>query len=147
MIEPEIIDTCVRCLQEGLPRGIEVSTVYLGGASPEQQANPSAVHLVPTLDDCVLTFSRLPIPFEFREPFERTVHVGLYAFTRGALARYAAWERGPVERSESIELLRFLERGERIACHEVASGSIGVDHPEDVARVEAMMGLADPNAE
>ena len=70
---------------------------------------------------------------------QRTVHVGLYAFTRAALAKYAAWEQGPVEKSESVEILRFLEHGEKVACVPVSPGSIGVDTPEDVVRVEAVL--------
>ena len=70
---------------------------------------------------------------------QRTVHVGLYAFTGAALAKYAAWERGPVEKSESVEILRFLEHGEKVACVAVPPGSIGVDTPEDVSLVEAAL--------
>jgi 3-deoxy-manno-octulosonate cytidylyltransferase (CMP-KDO synthetase) len=136
LIDPASIDACIHCLAAALPRGIEVATAYVEGASSEQEASPSCVQLVPTLDGCVMAFSRLPIPAAFREPYRRTVHMGLYAFTREALRRFAEWERGPVERAESIELLRFLEHGERIACCPVPAGSIAVDRPEDVAAVE-----------
>jgi 3-deoxy-manno-octulosonate cytidylyltransferase (CMP-KDO synthetase) len=102
-------------------------------------ASPSCVHVVPTLDGCVLSFSRLPVPLAFREGFTPTVHIGLYAFTRAALEQFSSWERGPVERAESIELMRFLEHGERISCVAISSGSIGVDHPEDIKRVEAAL--------
>lgn len=136
LINPASIDACVHCLAAALPRGIEVATAYVEGATQEQEASPSCVQLVPTLDGCVMAFSRLPIPAGFREPYRRSVHMGLYAFTRDALGRFAKWERGPVERAESIELLRFLEHGERIACCPVAADSIAVDHPEDVRLVE-----------
>lgn len=137
LIDPAAIDAVVACLQAARPRGIEASTGYIAGATPEQDASTSCVHLVPTLDGCVLTFSRLPVPLSFVEPARRNVHVGLFAMTGPALRRFAGWERGPVERAESIELLRFLERGERIACVPIAPGSIGVDNPEDVPKVEA----------
>ncbi|MBF0346738.1 MAG: 3-deoxy-manno-octulosonate cytidylyltransferase [Magnetococcales bacterium] len=139
IIQPDAIDAVVTCLLKEQQRGIEVSTGYIEGATPEQKASPSSVHLVPTLDHCVLTFSRLPIPMSFREPFRRNVHVGLYAFTKPALLRFSTWSQGPVERAESIELLRFLEYGQRIACIPIPAGSIGVDHLEDIARVEAVL--------
>lgn len=139
IIDPAGIDAVVACLEAALPRGIDVSTGYLRGATPEQEASPSVVHLVTTLDGTVLTFSRLPVPAAFAATPERTVHLGLYAFTSAALARFASRQPGPVERAESVELLRFLEHGERIACTEVAGGSIAVDHPEDVARVEKVL--------
>lgn len=137
LIDPASVDAVAACLQAARPRGIEVATGYIEGATPEQEASTSCVHLVPTLDGCVLTFSRLPVPLSFVEPARRNVHVGLFAMTGPALRRFAGWERGPVERAESIEMLRFLERGERIACVPVAPGSIGVDNPEDVGKVEA----------
>ncbi len=139
LIDPASIDACAVCLQDALPRGIEVATAYLRGATDAQMANPSVVHLVPTMDGCVLTFSRLPVPLDFRNESARTVHVGLYAFSGAALRRFATRARGPVERAESIELMRFLEYGERIACVPIPEGSVGVDHPEDIGKVEAML--------
>ena len=139
LIAPSAIDAVVKCLQEGMSRDIEVATAYLENATAEQEKNSSVVHLLPTLDGCAMYFTRLPIPTGFDDPFTRTVHVGLYAFTESSLGRFINWERGPVERAESIELLRFLEHGERIACVRIASGSIGVDHPEDIERVEEIL--------
>ena len=136
LIQPSAIDAVVSCLQRKMSDGIGVSTGYIEGATPEQQASDSVVHLVPTMDGCVLSFSRYPIPKLFRSPFRHNVHVGLYAFTGKALQQFKTWQQGPVEQAESIELMRFLEYGERIACTPVASGSIGVDHPEDIATVE-----------
>jgi 3-deoxy-manno-octulosonate cytidylyltransferase (CMP-KDO synthetase) len=139
LIEPETIDAVTDCLLNALDRGIELSTGYIEKATDAQLDDPSVVHLVPTLDGCVLTFSRLPIPYPMAEIMQRTVHVGLYAFTRKALLLFAKLERGPVERAESIEVMRYLEHGHRIACVPVPSGSIGVDTPEDLAEVEAIL--------
>ena len=139
LIDPATIDACADCLIQAVSRGIGVSTGYLVGATAEQMASHSSVHVVPTLDGCVLSFSRLPVPLAFREPFEQNVHIGLYAFTRDALEKFSSWERGPVERAESIELMRYLEHGERIACVAISSGSISVDHPEDITIVEAII--------
>lgn len=138
LIEPEAIDAVTRCLLAARERGIEVATGYIEQASDDQLDDPSVVHLVPALDGTVITFSRLPVPYPMVEVTTRTVHVGLYAFTGDALAKYAAWDRGPIERAESIEILRFIEHGERVACVPVPPGSIGVDTPEDAERVEAI---------
>ena len=139
LIEPETIDAVTECLLKVLDQGIELSTGYIEKATDAQLDDPSVVHLVPTLDGCVLTFSRLPLPYPMEETMQRTVHVGLYAFTRKALLLFAELERGPVERAESIEVMRYLEHGHRIACVPVAPGSIGVDTPEDLAEVEAIL--------
>jgi 3-deoxy-manno-octulosonate cytidylyltransferase (CMP-KDO synthetase) len=139
LIDPEAIDAVAGCLKDALSRGIEVATGYIARARDEDLDNPNVGHLVPTLDGCVMAMSRFPIPFPMVETVPRTQHVGLYAFTRAALGRYAKWDRGPVERAESIELLRFLEHGERVACVPVPPGSIGVDRPEDAERVAAII--------
>ena len=139
LIEPIAIDAVTRCLIEGVKRGIEVSTGYIETATNDQLDDPSVAHLVPALDGTVITFSRLPVPYPMMEPMERTVHVGLYAFTGNALKKFSAWEQGPVEKAESIEVLRFLEHGERVACVPVAEGSIGVDTPADAERVETIL--------
>jgi 3-deoxy-manno-octulosonate cytidylyltransferase (CMP-KDO synthetase) len=139
LIDPGIVDACTECLMEAMPRGIGVATGYVENATEDQKKSTSSVHVVPTMDGCVLTFSRFPIPLEFRESFQKTVHIGLYAFTRAALKQFSEWDRGPVERAESIELMRFLEHGERIACVAVQSNSIGVDQPEDIRIVEAVL--------
>ncbi|MEG3641609.1 3-deoxy-manno-octulosonate cytidylyltransferase [Magnetococcus sp. PR-3] len=139
LIDPATIDAVAQCLLDALPRGIGLATAYMDGATQTQKASSSTVHLVPSMDGCVITFTRLPVPLDFQAGFDHKVHVGLYAFTRDALMEFVTLERGPVEQAESIEPLRFIERGKRIACVKVPGGSIGVDHPEDVARVESLL--------
>ena len=139
LIEPEAIDAVTSCLLTAMDRGIELATGYIEKASGEQLDDPSIVHLVPSMDGCVITFTRLPVPYPLAETMQRTVHVGLYAFTRKALKLFSKLERGPVERAESIEVMRYLEHGYRIACVPVTPGSFGVDTPEDLVKVEAIL--------
>jgi 3-deoxy-manno-octulosonate cytidylyltransferase (CMP-KDO synthetase) len=139
LIEPEAIDAVISCLLTAMDRGIELATGYIEKASGEQLEDPSIVHLVPSMDGCVITFTRLPVPYPLVETMQRTVHVGLYAFTRKALKLFSKLERGPVERAESIEVIRYLEHGYRIACVPVTPGSFGVDTPEDLVKVEAIL--------
>lgn len=139
LIEPEAIDAVTSCLLTAMDRGIELATGYIEKASGEQLDDPSIVHLVPSMDGCVITFTRLPVPYPLAETIQRTVHVGLYAFTRKALKLFSKLERGPVERAESIEVIRYLEHGYRIACVPVTPGSFGVDTPEDLVKVEAIL--------
>ena len=139
LIEPEAIDAVTSCLLTAMDRGIELATGYIEKASGEQLDDPSIVHLVPSMDGCVITFTRLPVPYPLAETMQRTVHVGLYAFTRKALKLFSKLERGPVERAESIEVIRYLEHGYRIACVPVTPGSFGVDTPEDLIKVEAIL--------
>jgi 3-deoxy-manno-octulosonate cytidylyltransferase (CMP-KDO synthetase) len=65
-------------------------------------------------------------------------HIGLYAYRAGFLRRFPALPPCPLEAIESLEQLRVLWHGERIAVHVAATApGPGVDTPEDLARVRA----------
>lgn len=64
-------------------------------------------------------------------------HIGVYAYRRAALERFVALEPAPLERAESLEQLRALQHGFRIAVLQTGKPHLGVDRPEDVARVES----------
>ena len=61
----------------------------------------------------------------------------MYAYRRAALERFVALEAAPLERAESLEQLRALQHGFRIAVLQTGKPHLGVDRPEDVARVES----------
>jgi 3-deoxy-manno-octulosonate cytidylyltransferase (CMP-KDO synthetase) len=56
------------------------------------------------------------------------------------LLEYARWPQTALERAESLEQLRVLERGHAIRVVEAASPSIGVDTADDLRRVREMLG-------
>jgi 3-deoxy-manno-octulosonate cytidylyltransferase (CMP-KDO synthetase) len=70
---------------------------------------------------------------------ERYHHIGLYAYRRDALARFVALPPSGLERRESLEQLRALEAGMRIAVALVDSVPLGVDTAQDLARVRALL--------
>lgn len=78
-----------------------------------------------------LYFSRLPVPWGEGPHWH---HIGIYAFRRAALERFVALPESPLERRESLEQLRALEAGMRIACARVEFAPFGVDTPEDLER-------------
>ena len=93
-----------------------------------------------------LYFSKEVIPYvapdETPDPVPVFHHVGVYAYRPAALAAYAGWPMGPLERREGLEQLRFLENGAPVACVEVeARGRTfwELNNPEDVARIEAVL--------
>lgn len=111
--------------------------------------DPNAVKLVRNAAGDALYFSRAPIPWhrdafasDRREPATGEVlrHIGIYGYRAGALRAFSTLAPGRLERLESLEQLRALEAGWRIAVGIAAEPfPPGVDTPEDLARAEAWM--------
>lgn len=83
-----------------------------------------------------LYFSRVPVPWGEGPLWH---HIGIYAFRRAALARFVSLPESPLERRESLEQLRALEAGMRIACVRVDHAPFGVDTPADLERARDVM--------
>lgn len=94
-----------------------------------------------------LYFSKEVVPFVGAQiageaPSPVFHHVGVYAYRPSALAAYAGWPEGVLERLEGLEQLRFLERGIPVLCVEVQAQGRKfweLNNPEDVNRIEAML--------
>ncbi len=105
-------------------------------ASAIDIANPNAVKVVTDRSGRALYFSRATIPFDrdrTRPPYFK--HLGFYAYRKVALDRFVQLPESPLEKSERLEQLRFLENGIPIFVGETPHDSIGVDTEEDLQRV------------
>ena len=69
-------------------------------------------------------------------------HLGLYAYKAALLDEFAGLPAGRLEEIERLEQLRVIENGRSIAVGLTDDPSIGVDTPEDAARLEAHLGGA-----
>jgi 3-deoxy-manno-octulosonate cytidylyltransferase (CMP-KDO synthetase) len=119
---------------------VEVSTLAVR-CPPEEFDNPNAVKVVTALDGRALYFSRATIPFD-RDATGFTgyrKHLGIYAYRKSALERFAALKPSPLEKLERLEQLRMLENGIGIYVADAPRDTIGVDTEEDLARAEAVL--------
>ncbi|MEQ1743951.1 MAG: 3-deoxy-manno-octulosonate cytidylyltransferase [Saprospiraceae bacterium] len=139
-VQPEQIDLLAQTLLER-PR-FSIATLAKQIEQAEILNNPNAVKVVFSQKHGAIYFSRHPIPF-VRDAapenwLERQVfykHIGLYAFRRNALLRVARLRPTPLERAESLEQLRWLENGLRIAVGITDLETIGIDTPEDLKKI------------
>ena len=107
----------------------------------ESAQDPNLVKVVVSMDNHALYFSRSSIPYE-RKPLENRCiygHVGLYAYTKDFLLKFASLEPTPLEMAESLEQLRVLEHGYRIKMVEIADRPLGVDTEEDLQRARRII--------
>ncbi|MCC6676489.1 MAG: 3-deoxy-manno-octulosonate cytidylyltransferase [Phycisphaerales bacterium] len=129
-LEPALIDAAVRALELS---GAEVSTIGSPFGPGEDAANPNVVKVVRRADGLALYFSRSLIPFpRVAGPAAAAPlrHVGLYVYRAGFLQTYVNLPATPLEVTESLEQLRVLEHGYRIAVAVEHSTGQGIDTPE-----------------
>ena len=121
---------------------VDIGTLVVPIASAEEANTSSFVKAACAFDEGqtvapALYFSRQAIPWG---EGPRWHHVGIYAYRREALARFVLLPPSPLERRESLEQLRALEAGMRIACARVDHGPFGVDTPADLERARDVIG-------
>jgi 3-deoxy-manno-octulosonate cytidylyltransferase (CMP-KDO synthetase) len=110
--------------------------------SPEHAADPSRVKVVTDARGRALYFSRAAIPRrrEATDPVDGLYwqHLGLYVYTRAALAQWVATPPSPAEQAEHLEQLRALHCGLTIGVARLTEPALpGVDTPDDLRRAEA----------
>lgn len=126
---------------------VDIATLAHPIPSPEDAARPSTVKVVLRADGTALYFSRAPIPFDVASggAAKGTLgHVGIYAFRRARLLDFVSLPPGRLAALESLEQLRALEAGWRIAVLPATRPALGIDTPDDYARFVAWVraGLA-----
>ncbi|WOA51774.1 3-deoxy-manno-octulosonate cytidylyltransferase [Dickeya solani] len=147
--EPLIPPVIIRQVADNLAGSrAGMATLAVPITTCEEAFNPNAVKVVTDAEGYALYFSRATIPWE-RDRFAESRdaigdhflrHIGIYAYRAGFIRRYVGWAPSQLEKIEMLEQLRVLWYGEKIhvaVAKEVPS--VGVDTPEDLARVRAVM--------
>jgi 3-deoxy-manno-octulosonate cytidylyltransferase (CMP-KDO synthetase) len=106
----------------------------------EEAKDPDQVKVVLGKGNKALYFSRSLIPYP-RESANTSFygHIGLYAFRMKTLEQFVALEKGVLENKEKLEQLRLLENDFPIHVVPTTHKGFGVDRPEDIATVEAIL--------
>ena len=151
MLDPAGIDAAAAPLVE--QPELPMATLSLPLTAFEEMLSPSVVKVVTDARGDALYFSRSPIPHartpggDLAEAARAAVakglarkHVGLYAYRRAALLRFAALPPSPLEQAEGLEQLRALHHGMRIRVIAVdGPGGMAVDTAADLERVRALL--------
>ncbi len=148
--EPLAPPAAIRAVARALATsGARIATLAQALAGTDELFDPNCVKLVRDANGLALYFSRAPIPWH-RDAFARDRitlpagpwlrHIGIYAYTVADLRAFAAMPAGTLEQIESLEQLRALEAGWRIAAAiSPVPFPAGVDTHADLARVEAAL--------
>lgn len=140
VIDPEMIRQVISLFTED-------ESVYFGSlkkeiTDPEEIRASSTVKVVTDDNGDAMYFSRSVIPSNLKDGRLARVfrHVGIYAYKKDFLLKFATMEQTELELGEGIEPLRAMQRGYKIRLKETEYTSIGVDLPEHVAQVEKIIG-------
>ena len=155
LIDPASINAAAQLLQTR--SDCSMSTLAHAIGNVEDFANPNVVKVVLDARNTALYFSRAPIAW-WRDGFANDGlnggitalpnpaplrHVGLYGYRVGFLREFPKLAQAPIEVTESLEQLRAMWHGHRIAVHITDhSPGPGVDTPEDLARVRVLLSQA-----
>ena len=144
--EPLVRPGDIALLADGMRADSSVQVGTLCHAIDAQEArNPNTVKVVLAANGDALYFSRAAIPFARDDaPASYLKHVGVYAYRREVLAAYSQLPAAMLEQAEKLEQLRLLAAGLRIRAFKVEASGPGVDTPECLARVRALMAGETP---
>jgi 3-deoxy-manno-octulosonate cytidylyltransferase (CMP-KDO synthetase) len=142
LIDPALIDSLAAALvsNPALPMITAANPV----SDPAQLDDPDIVKVVLDRDGCALYFSRRAIPYRRSAPsaLQLLRHMGIYGYRRDFLEQFVQWPPGILEQTEHLEQLRALENGARIRVIITADNSLGLDTPEQVPQLEALLAAA-----
>jgi 3-deoxy-manno-octulosonate cytidylyltransferase (CMP-KDO synthetase) len=140
-IEAELVDRLIECLEKN--EDAKMATASAPFAKGIDASDPNLVKVVTDAAGRALYFSRALIPHA-REGGTHDVlprlHIGIYAYRRQFILEYARWPVSPLEKTEKLEQLRALERGEKILVIEARKAWHGIDTPGQYAEFVKRVG-------
>lgn len=134
LIAPELIDELAGVMLDD--NELMMATVKTEITDEAEMKNPNNVKVVTDKNGFALYFSRSLMPYPRNELGAKVYkHIGIYAYRREFLLKYAKMKPTMLEQAESLEQLRALENGYRIKVIETNHRFVGVDTPEDLELV------------
>jgi 3-deoxy-manno-octulosonate cytidylyltransferase (CMP-KDO synthetase) len=141
-IHPEQIDLVGELLAEGA----DIATLVKSIENEDELFSPNTVKAAVSRTGQALYFSRHPIPYYRNAPQKEWIqhgayykHIGIYGYRRDVLKALTKLMVSPLELSESLEQLRWLDHGYKIQTAVTHYESIGVDTPEDLKLAESLL--------
>ncbi len=140
-IQPDQIDLICQCFTHD---EVEIATLCKPITNHHEIHNENVVKVVSQNSGFALYFSRNPIPFvrgvqKDEWPLQQIhyKHIGMYAYRFNVLSKITSLNPSNLEIAESLEQLRWLENGFRIAVEKTNTETLAVDTPADLQRLLA----------
>ena len=141
MIDAESLRKLLEVFSEKDAAKIDLASLKSPILSKKEIENPNNVKVITDNDNFALYFSRSPIPYprEDNPDVSWFKHIGIYAFRKNALLDFHRLPKLPLEATEKIECLRYLEYGKKIKMVETKVTGVGIDTPEDLEEARKIL--------
>jgi len=139
LLYPQMINDVVAALMED--ETLAAANLMAALDSDEERLNPNVVKVVTDLESNALYFSRESIPSNKKETPVIPVYkqIAIIPFYRNQLIKFNELKEAPLEITESVDMLRFIENGCKVRMVLSEFNIYGVDTPEDLKEVENLM--------
>lgn len=136
--EKQSLASVLEVFKDDVKKEIDLASLMTKITDKDEIENPNTVKVIVDNKSFALYFSRAPIPFPRAENVGASYykHKGIYAFRKSALMDFKRLPMLPLEASEKIEAIRYLEYGKKIKMVETTVNGIEIDTPEDLERAK-----------
>ncbi len=139
-VEQTQIEQLIHCFNDS---SVQIATLEKKITSTEELFSPNVVKVVCDSSGNALYFSRFAIPFQRGAEQSQWIHnhqyfkhIGIYAYRSQTLLKLINLSQSLLEKSESLEQLRWLENGFAIRVQETNHENIAIDTPEDLLKLK-----------
>jgi len=134
----ESLEGVMQVFEDDVYKEIDLASLMVKITDEEEINNPNTVKVIVDNRDFALYFSRSPIPYPRAKSDQTTYykHKGIYAFRKSALMDFQRLPMLPLEATEKIEAIRYLEYGKKIKMVETTVQGIEIDTPEDLKKAQ-----------
>ena len=124
----------IAAFKNDVTKEIDLASLKVEITTKKAIEDPNNVKVITDNNGFALYFSRSVIPFQRDQglPVKYYKHKGVYAFRKQALIDFYHLDVTPLEASEKIEAIRYLEVGKKIKMIETDIEAVGIDTPEDL---------------
>lgn len=138
--ESESLEKVLNVFKNDDSNEIDLASLMVEIKDWDEISNPNTVKVIVDQNDFALYFSRSPIPYprDKNAGVKYFKHKGIYAFRKQALLDFYNLPMRPIEASEKIECIRYLEYGKKIKMVETNIEGVEIDTPEDLEKAKKL---------
>ena len=136
--DKESLEKLIDVFKADKDKVVDLASLMVHITDKDEINNPNTVKVIVDQTNFALYFSRSPIPYPREENagVKYFKHKGVYAFRKNAIIDFYKLPMLPLEASEKIECIRYLEYGKRIKMVETSIEGVEIDTPEDLERAK-----------